>query len=458
MRARVFSKSTNRRLVAAVSALACAVLVPTVATAAPLDLGSLSTGSLDGGPSEPGESGQGALVATVDDQGSPLTLRLDKVDLRGTDFRMTVQKSGGALVNSELPAPRSYLGSVDGHPDAVVAAIVDSTGTLRGQVIFDRGDSINFVGSTVVSRGSAPTDAAPVWPTAAIAPASAASVGKTMKQFDIGVDLSGEWYSAHGNGSPAVALDRVEESIARTAVIWMRDVGIRPVIGSVVLRADAASDPYKTTCENFDALENEWSDKVGATVDQATVVCKSGGGNAYYSKFLVNYSYAHVGAEGDGNFSRVLRHELGHNFYADDYHGGSAEGRTIMNGNDLSRFDGTEFAAIVDAAGVASARLDDVGRYTATALPPYAALDTAEVRSGASVTIDAVANDHDSNADSISITGVEATSLLGGAVKLENGKVVFKAGTKTGTDKILYTLTDANGGTSTGWIIVKVKA
>ncbi|QXW01527.1 Ig-like domain-containing protein [Rhodococcus globerulus] len=455
MRARVFSKSTNRRIVAAVGALACAALVPTVATAAPVDLGSLSTGSLDGGSSE---SGQGALVATVDDQGSSLTLRLDKVDLRGKDFRMDVQKSGGALVDSELPAPRSYLGSVDGHPDAVVAAIVDSTGTLRGQVIFDRGASIDFVGSSVVGRTSAPTDAAPTWPTAAIAPASAASVGKTMKQFDIGLDLSGEWYSAHGNGSPAVALDRVEESIARTAVIWMRDVGIRPVVGQVVLRADAASDPYKTSCENFDALESEWSDKVGTTVDQATVVCKSGGGNAYYSKFLIDHSYAHVGAEGDGNFSRVLRHELGHNFYADDYHGGSAEGRTIMNGNDLARFDGTEFAAIVDAAEVASARLDDLGRYTATALPPYAALDTAEVRSGATATIDAVANDHDSNGDSISVTGVEATSLLGGTVKLENGKVVFKAGTKTGTDKILYTLTDANGGTSTGWIIVKVKA
>lgn len=455
MRARVFSKSTNRRIVAAVGALACAALVPTVATAAPVDLGSLSTGSLDGGSSE---SGQGALVATVDDQGSSLTLRLDKVDLRGKDFRMFVQKSVGALVDSEFPAPRSYLGSVDGHPDAVVAAIVDSTGTLRGQVIFDRGASIDFVGSSVVGRTSAPTDAAPTWPTAAIAPASAASVGKAMKQFDIGLDLSGEWYSAHGNGSPAVALDRVEESIARTAVIWMRDVGIRPVVGQVVLRADAASDPYKTSCENFDALESEWSDKVGTTVDQATVVCKSGGGNAYYSKFLIDHSYAHVGAEGDGNFSRVLRHELGHNFYADDYHGGSAEGRTIMNGNDLARFDGTEFAAIVDAAEVASARLDDLGRYTATALPPYAALDTAEVRSGATATIDAVANDHDSNGDSISVTGVEATSLLGGTVKLENGKVVFKAGTKTGTDKILYTLTDANGGTSTGWIIVKVKA
>jgi hypothetical protein len=455
MRARVFSKSANRRLTAAVGALACAALVPTVATAAPLDLGSLSTGSLDGGSSE---SGKGALVATVDDQGSPLTLRLDKVDLRGKDFRMSVQKSGGALVDSELPAPRSYLGSVDGHPDAVVAAIVDSTGTLRGQVIFDRGASIDFVGSSVVARSSAPTDAAPTWPTTPIATSSAAGVGKSVKQFEIGLDLSGQWYSAHAAGSPAVALDRVEESIARTAVIWMRDVGVRPVVGQVVLRADSASDPYKTTCENLDALESEWSDKVGTTVDQATVVCKSGGGNAYYSQFLTDHSYAHVGAEGDGNFARVLRHELGHNFYADDYQGGGAEGRTIMNGNDLSRFDGTEFASIVDTAEVASARLDDVGRYTATALPPYAALDTAEVKSGATATIDAVANDHDSNGDSISVTGAPATSLLGGTVKLDNGKVVFKAGSKTGTDKILYTLTDANGGTSTGWIIVKVKA
>ncbi len=129
-----------------------------------------------------------------------------------------------------------------------------------------------------------------------------------------------------------------------------------------------------------------------------------------------------------------------------------------MNGNDLSRFDGTEFAAIVDAADVASARLDDVGRYTASPIPPYAALDTARVRSGGAATVDAVANDHDSNGDSIKVTGVEGTSLLGGTVKLENGEVVFEAGTKTGTDRILYTLTDADGGTSTGWIIVDVSA
>ncbi|MGQ5693762.1 Ig-like domain-containing protein [Rhodococcus erythropolis] len=347
---------------------------------------------------------------------------------------------------------------MEGHPDAIVSAIVDSAGTLRGQVIFDRGASIEFVGSDVVGRSTAPIDAKPKWPTASIASASAASVGKTVKQFVVGLDLSGEWYSAHGAGSPAVALDRAEESMARTAAIWIRDVGIRPILGRVVLRADAASDPYSSSCENLDQLEGLWSDQVGTSVDQATVVCASGGGNAYYSRFELDHSYAQVGAEPDGNFSRVLRHELGHNFYADDYHGGGAEGSTIMNGNDLSRFDGTEFAAIVDAADAASARLDDVGRYTASPIPPYAALDTAQVRSGGTVTVDAVANDHDSNGDSIKVSGVEATSLLGGTVKLENGEVVFEAGTKTGTDRILYTLTDAAGGASTGWIIVDVSA
>ena len=221
---------------------------------------------------------------------------------------------------------------------------------------------------------------------------------------------------------------------------------------------DDEGEQLSSSCEDLEQLEDLWSDQVGSSVDQATVVCASGGGNAYYSKFELDHSYAQVGAESDGNFSRVLRHELGHNFYADDYHGGGAEGSTIMNGNDLSRFDGTEFAAIVDAAEVASARLDDVGRYTASPIPPYAALDTARVRSGGTVTVDAVANDHDSNGDSIKVTGVGATSLLGGTVKLENGEVVFEAGTKAGTDRILYTLTDAAGGTSTGWIIVDVSA
>lgn len=456
MRARVFSKSAEGLVAVAVGAVVCAAFVPALASAAPAGaVHTLPTGSIDGGSSG---SSDGVRTATVDDQGEQLTLRLHKMDLRGSDFSMAVQESGGKLSDVVIPAPRSYIGSVEGHPDAIVSAIVDSAGILRGQAIFDRGSSIEFVGSDVVGRSTAPIDAKPQWPTASVAPASAAGVGKTVKQFVVGLDLSGEWYSAHGEGSPAVALDRAEESMARTAAIWIRDVGIRPILGRVVLRADAVSDPYSSSCENLEQLEDLWSDQVGTSVDQATVVCRSGGGNAYYSKFEVDHSYAQVGAESDGNFSRVLRHELGHNFYADDYHGGGAEGRTIMNGNDLSRFDGTEFAAIVDAADVASARLDDIGRYTATPIPPYAALDTARVRSGGTATVDAVANDHDSNGDSIRVTGVEATSLLGGTVKLDGGKVVYTAGTKTGVDRIRYTLTDAAGGTSTGWIIVDVSA
>ncbi|OYD68140.1 Ig-like domain-containing protein [Rhodococcus sp. OK302] len=373
---------------------------------------------------------------------------------------MVVQESGGALDDSTLPAPRSYLGSVDGHGDAVVSAIVDSTGTLRGQITFDRGASIEFVGSRVVSRSSAPIDPLPTLSTLPTAPSSAANVGKTLKQFEVGLNLSGEWYSAHGSGSPAVALDRAEESMVRIAAIWTRDLGIQPILGRVVLRADALSDPYAGSCENLPALEAAWSDQVGTTVDQATVVCKSGGGNAYFSQFLLDASYAQVSGEVDGNFDLTLRHELGHNFYADDNENveGGPEGRTIMSGNNLSRFDGTEFASIAETAQIASSRLDDIGRYTATAIPPYAALDTATVRLGASATIDTVANDHDSNGDSISVTGVEATSLLGGAVKLEGGKVAYQAPLTPGVDRVRYTLTDASGGTSTGWIIVDVKA
>ncbi|MDJ0114545.1 hypothetical protein QM646_49285, partial [Rhodococcus erythropolis] len=69
--------------------------------------------------------------------------------------------------------------------------------------------------------------------------------------------------------------------MARTAAIWIRDVGIRPILGRVVLRADAARDPYSSSCEDLDQLEGLWSDQVGTSVDQATVVCASGGGNAY---------------------------------------------------------------------------------------------------------------------------------------------------------------------------------
>ena len=197
MRTRVFSKSAEGLFAVAVGAVVCAAFVPALASAAPTGaVHTLPTGSVDGGSSD------GVRTATVDDEGEQLTLRLHKMNLRGSEFSMAVQDSDGELTDAVIPAPRSYIGSVEGRPDAIVSAIVDSAGTLRGQVIFDRGASLEFVGSDVVGRSTAPIDAKPKWPTAAIAPASAARVGKTVKQFVVGLDLSGEWYSAHGAGSP----------------------------------------------------------------------------------------------------------------------------------------------------------------------------------------------------------------------------------------------------------------
>ncbi|BDQ18531.1 hypothetical protein RQN9TF_04970 [Rhodococcus qingshengii] len=137
MRTRVFSKSAEGLVAVAVGAVVCAAFVPALASAAPTGaVHTLPTGSVDGGSSG---SSDGVRTATVDDEGEQLTLRLHKMNLRGSEFSMAVQDSDGALTDAVIPAPRSYIGSVEGRPDAIVSAIVDSAGTLRGQVIFDRG-------------------------------------------------------------------------------------------------------------------------------------------------------------------------------------------------------------------------------------------------------------------------------------------------------------------------------
>lgn len=85
MRTRVFSKSAEGLVAVAVGAVVCAAFVPALASAAPTGaVHTLPTGSVDGGSSG---SSDGVRTATVDDEGEQLTLRLHKMNLRGTSSR-----------------------------------------------------------------------------------------------------------------------------------------------------------------------------------------------------------------------------------------------------------------------------------------------------------------------------------------------------------------------------------
>ncbi|MEE8603270.1 Ig-like domain-containing protein, partial [Euzebya tangerina] len=76
------------------------------------------------------------------------------------------------------------------------------------------------------------------------------------------------------------------------------------------------------------------------------------------------------------------------------------------------------------------------------------------------VTIDALANDTDSNSDTLTVTQVDTTTDSGGTI-VDNGDGTFDytpAEGFTGTDSFTYTIEDGRGGTATATVVIEVSA
>jgi hypothetical protein len=85
---------------------------------------------------------------------------------------------------------------------------------------------------------------------------------------------------------------------------------------------------------------------------------------------------------------------------------------------------------------------------------PIANNDTASTSIRRSVTIDVLANDTDADNNQLSITGV--SDVTGGTAVIESNKIVYTAGSATGTFSLNYTVSDGHGGTSTGTVTITV--
>ena len=86
-----------------------------------------------------------------------------------------------------------------------------------------------------------------------------------------------------------------------------------------------------------------------------------------------------------------------------------------------------------------------------------ASIDIQGTNEDTPVTIDVLGNDSDADGDSLTITS--ATNGTNGTVFIVNGEIVYKQDVNyNGTDSFTYTITDGNGGASTGTVDVYVGA
>lgn len=429
-------------------------------------LGVVAAVALVPDPAEAGGDLTGWSLTTVP-SGGPLTLDVKKVSLRGPDFKVLLQQADGSFadVTSQIPAEQDYLGTVEGHPDAVVAMTVLSDGSVQGEVVLDRGVTWWFTDHAVTgTRGSATVTYK--WPLRR--PMDSDIIGSSTYLDEVGYDIDSSLYTAMG--SPAKAMDMAQLSLNLQRVPWIQDAGMVPVLGTVILRGSSAQDPYAaapaTTGAYLGVVQSQWQAAVWSAsghypdTQVQAISNRFGGGVAWINDGSQSWDFSAAGGSPTTGWAVTARHEGSHNFGINDEHGGDPEGATIQSGNAYARYDSTELYAFGQTRNAAAAAgwIKPAGVWTASELPPYATTAYIEATAhGADVTFDPITADHSANGSPLHLVSVQGRSQLGAAVSASGDQVTYHpldAPTST-IDTFSYVVGDANGHTATGIVMVK---
>jgi len=434
-----------------------------------------------------------AFTVTVEYEGQPKVISLQRQSVRGPTFRVLAQQITGKLVEVPAPPETSYHGFIEGEPETSVAASLLPSG-LRARIYAGHGpgwlvrpmkdiyskdlremhivyseadveplDLTNDALTPMDTLDSPPrkTDCnfdtlSPLADAKCFAePTDVASAEDcNIIQADISFDTDYEYYEYCSSDSNTV-VHNIEDAINEINLIYRRDVLIEHLIGTIIVRSDPNTCPYKDL-ENasLTAFRVHWNanhtDIIRDIAHYATGKPASWGGVAYLG-VVCNQSWGY-GATRHYALARIMRHELGHNWGAHDYHAGCLEGTTIMCGNSISRFAGQTALDIIayrDTLGC----LVDIGPCPIP-LDPYACMDIVTAQVGHSpIIIDVLSNDHDGNCDEIEIDAYDSTSYYGGTVQLSadtgpNGRDELYYTPLPGlarTDTFGYTISDGTG-------------
>ena len=340
--------------------------------------------------------------------------------------------------------------------------MIRSSGEILARITFADSTEWIDVGGTVSTRGTPFTN-----PTATSLSVPAGGAGDSLFAADVLIDLPFPQIQASG-GSEDEAVEMAEFSMMCINTSYLRDAAILNRIGLIILRMDAAKDPYQgdtTTGEMLTQVEASNADFVGnassarGNHDLAlTASTQVSGGLADVGAVGTGNGFSSNGSDTNGDFAVVGRHELGHNWGSNHFEGGGTpEGNTIMSGNSLGKFSSGELSRILAHRQTRLAFLDDLGD-TAPPLPPRAASDVivTEVASPP-VNVSPLANDSDTNGGLLSITSFDAVSRSGFLVTEDEDELTISVPTDFSltTDRISYSISDETNKTSDADIFIK---
>lgn len=393
-----------------------------------------------------------SFSSTITNSGSSVTVDFVKHPIRSSNFSVLVQNSSGALTPYTAPEARTYFGTVQGYPGAIAAGTLKPNGTVLARIYFENGvEWISSGGGTATTRGSATyTKANPGFTVTSAA-------GGDVRVAELGIDSAFGHYNRNGNVNDTLYI--IEHSVMTANLAYLRDAALLHRLGRVVIRTSQTHDPYNglTGGGLLGEIKNQWNNVLPASTHDVAAGLYAGsvgGGLAWVGAIGSANRYSVNDSDSNGDFSVIWRHEVGHNWGANHYEGNTPDGPTIMSGNSLSRFSSPELAKVLDHRTAKLGILDSIGAYPFP-LPPRASLDMVHAPVGGTAVVNVLANDSDSNGNSISILSFDATSNLGGTVsQVAGGLQIQNVAAHGQRDWFNYRIQDSTGRTATGIVYV----
>ncbi len=438
-------------------------------------------------------------------------LELDRVTVLAHDAQLVLGTKEGMKV---LPRPEVVLlsGVVAGDADSIAYLAISPYGTngfveldgelfsistgpyAQGKELLDSlrsakmGDLLSPQdGPPICGYTAGDLELEPMGPMDEFVPV-ATHRGTVCRIADIAIETDFEYTDRMFGGNTSASAAYAISLMGAVSEIFERDVNVRFSIPFLRVWEDN-SDPYNTSDDALAQLRDEWNATMGG-VDRTVVHYLTGrqntgyGGVAYLAALCsTNYGYG-LSSYLNGSFPYplidnnggnwdvvVVAHELGHNFGSGHTHNYTPPIDNCGNGDCAGAFGGTllsychtcsgGIANIVLALhprvqdviiGFMDSLACDLGGNGVTAVP-----DVAETFTGASVQIDALANDEGASCEGILVDSYDSVSSAGGTVTLlsgqgPGGRDLFEytpAAGFDGADSFGYTIAGTGGSQST---------
>lgn len=242
-----------------------------------------------------------------------------KQEKRSPEFELRVQNAAGELVVTEPPQMKSYRGYAEENADQRVVVTAK-----------DGGVEVYYLD---------------------IPPERSFDIGDGEYEIDFAFDVDYKYYELCGNNLDSCMM-RIDRGMAIMQEVYERDLKTRYNITFIILRADPTKCPYETHVPGLSSPFNmyehvkEFWIKDFEDVDDydlAHIITGRGAGSGVASRGSIcddgsKYAASSYGVGTDYDFYKILRHEVGHSWGANDHYGPGKQGETIMWGNGLDYF------------------------------------------------------------------------------------------------------------------------